>query len=72
MRKDIYERVQQYVKQEIKPNYAEIARQCNADYRTIKTAYEKSLFFQNGEREQKNKANGRVNWILSSKSSMIS
>ncbi|MGX7195584.1 IS21 family transposase [Enterococcus olivae] len=41
VRKDIYEGVQIYVKQGIKPNYAEIAWQYNSDYRTVKTAYEK-------------------------------
>lgn len=56
MRKDIYERVQQYVNQEIKPNYAEIARQYNADYRTIKTAYEKLLSSQKIESDQKNQS----------------
>lgn len=56
MRKDIYERVQQYVNQEIKPNYAEIARQYNADYRTIKTAYEKLLPSQKSESDQKNQS----------------
>ena len=41
VRKDIYEGVHLYVKQGIKPNYSEIARQYNSDYRTVKTAYEK-------------------------------
>ena len=56
MRKDIYERVPQYVKQEIKPNYAEIARQYNADYRTIKTAYEKLLSSKKIESDHKNQS----------------
>lgn len=41
VRKDIYEGVHLYVKQGIKPNYAEIARQYNSDYRTVKSAYKK-------------------------------
>jgi len=48
MRKDIYEGVQVYVNQEIRPNYAEIGRQYSADYRTVKSAYEKGLSVQNG------------------------
>jgi hypothetical protein len=43
MRKDIYEGVQIYVNQNIKPNYAELARQFGSDYRTVKNAYEKSF-----------------------------
>ena len=42
MRKDIYEGVQVYVNQNIKPNYAALARQYKADYRTVKHAYEKA------------------------------
>lgn len=40
MRKDVYEGVQLYVNQNIKPNYAELGRQYEADYRTVKSAYE--------------------------------
>ena len=43
MRKDIYEGVQVYVNQNIKPNYAALARQYKADYRTVKHAYEKAV-----------------------------
>lgn len=43
MRKDVYEGVQLYVNQKIKPNYAELARQYHSDYRTVKTAYEQGI-----------------------------
>lgn len=40
MRKDIYERIQKLKQEEIKPNYAQLAKQYNCDYRTIKKYYE--------------------------------
>lgn len=40
MRKDIYERMQTLYKEGVKPNYAEVARRYNCDYRTVKRYYE--------------------------------
>ena len=40
MRKDIYERIQIIKKHNIKPNFSEMARIYNCDYRTIKKYYE--------------------------------
>lgn len=40
MRRDLREGVMIYVTENIKPNFAEIARQYNVDYRTVKKAYE--------------------------------
>lgn len=40
MRKDIYERIQMMKKEDIKPNYAAVARQYGCDYRTAKKYYE--------------------------------
>lgn len=40
MRKDIYERIQIMKKDDIKPNFSEMARIYNCDYRTIKKYYE--------------------------------
>ncbi|TLQ20728.1 transposase, partial [Lentilactobacillus parafarraginis] len=40
MRRDLREGVTIYVTENIKPNFAEIARQYNVDYRTVKKAYE--------------------------------
>lgn len=40
MRKDIYERMKLMFKEEMQPNYAEIARRYNCDYRTVKRYYE--------------------------------
>lgn len=40
MRKDIYERMKLMFKEETQPNYAEIARRYNCDYRTVKRYYE--------------------------------
>ena len=40
MRKDIYERIQIMKKDNIKPNFSEMARIYNCDYRTIKKYYE--------------------------------
>lgn len=40
MRKDIYERMKILKQDNIKPNYAEIARKYDCDYRTIKKYYE--------------------------------
>ena len=37
MRKDIYERIQIMKKNDIKPNFSEMARIYNCDYRTIKS-----------------------------------
>lgn len=40
MRKDIYERMKLMKQEGIKPNYAEIARKYDCDYRTVKKYYE--------------------------------
>ena len=40
MKKDILEGVMIYVINEIKPNYAALAKQYDCDYRTVKRAYE--------------------------------
>ncbi|WP_051006541.1 helix-turn-helix domain-containing protein [Liquorilactobacillus vini] len=42
MRRDLREGVTIYVTENIKPNFAEIARQYNVDYRTVKKAYEET------------------------------
>jgi len=42
MRKDIREGVMIYVINEIKPNYAALAKQHDCDYRTVKSAYEEA------------------------------
>lgn len=42
MRKDIREGVMIYVINEIKPNYAALAKQYDCDYRTVKQAYEEA------------------------------
>jgi len=42
MRKDIREGVMIYVINEIKPNYAALAKQYDCDYRTVKSAYEEA------------------------------
>lgn len=46
MRKDVYERMQYFVLEKIKPNYSAITRQYGVDPRTVKTAY---LRAQSGE-----------------------
>ena len=54
MRRDIYEGVQLYVNQKIKPNYAELTRQYRSDYRTVKSAYEQGIKNKkNGEQKRK-------------------
>lgn len=40
MRKDIYERMKMMKQEGIKPNYSEIARRWNCDYRTVKRYFE--------------------------------
>ena len=42
MRKDIYERMKIMKKEDIKPNFAELARRYDCDYRTVKKAYEQT------------------------------
>ena len=42
MRKDIREGVMIYVINEIKPNYAALAKPYGCDYRTVKTAYQEA------------------------------
>lgn len=42
VRRDLREGVTIYVTENIKPNFAEIARQYNVDYRTVKKAYEET------------------------------
>ena len=41
MRKDIFERMRFFVKEDIKPNFSQIARQYGVDRRTAKTLYDK-------------------------------
>ena len=43
MRKDIFERMKIMKKEEVKPNYAEIARRWNCDYRTVKKYFEQDV-----------------------------
>ena len=43
MRNDVYERMKHFVIEEIKPNYAAIARQYGVDPRTVKAAYLRAL-----------------------------
>lgn len=43
MRKDIYERMQMMKQDGTKPNYAEIARRWNCDYRTVKRYFEEDV-----------------------------
>ena len=42
MRKDIFERMRFFVKEDIKPNFSQIARQYGVDRRTAKTLYDKA------------------------------
>ena len=42
MRKDIFERMRFFVKEDIKPNFSQIARQYGVDRRTAKTLYDKT------------------------------
>lgn len=43
MRKDIYERMKMMKQEGVKPNYAEIARRWNCDYRTVKRYFEQDV-----------------------------
>ena len=43
MRKDIYERMKIMKVGEAKPNYAEVARRWNCDYRTVKRYFEQDV-----------------------------
>ncbi len=43
MRKDIYERMKIMKTEGVKPNYAEIARRWNCDYRTVKRYFEQNI-----------------------------
>lgn len=43
MRKDIYERMKIMKQEGVKPNYAEIARRWNCDYRTVKRYFEQDV-----------------------------
>ena len=43
MRKDIYERMKIMKQESVKPNYAEIARRWNCDYRTVKRYFEQDV-----------------------------
>lgn len=58
MRKDIREGMMIYVINEMKPNYAALAKQYECDYRTVKTAYEEAK-----EKREKwsNERNNQVN-----------
>lgn len=49
MRLDVYGKVSIIVKDEIKPNFAAIAREMGCDYRTAKRHYEQSLLTQSGK-----------------------
>ena len=40
LRKDIYEEVLPFIMTHTKPNYADLAKQYNCDYRTVKRYYE--------------------------------
>ena len=42
MRHDIRQGVKQYMNDDIKPNYAALARQYNVDYQTAKRAFEEA------------------------------
>lgn len=42
MREDIREGVRRYVIDDIRSNFAALARQYNCDYRTVQTAYEEA------------------------------
>ena len=44
MRKDIYERMKIMKQDDIKPNYAALAKQLGCDYRTVKRYYERDLY----------------------------
>ena len=60
MRKDIREGVMIYVINEIKPNYAALAKQYDCDYRTVKNAYEEAK----GETSTPTRArNVQASWI---------
>lgn len=43
MRKDILERMKILKQDDIKPNYAELAKQLGCDYRTVKRYYENDI-----------------------------
>lgn len=43
MRKDIYERTRIMKPEGVKPNYSEIARRWNCDYRTVKRYFEQDV-----------------------------
>lgn len=43
MRKDIYEVVKKMKEENVKPNYAELARRWNCDYRTVKRYFEQDV-----------------------------
>ena len=43
MRKDIYERMKIMKQDDIKPNYAALAKQLGCDYRTVKKYHERDL-----------------------------
>ena len=43
MRKDIYERMKIMKQEGVKPNYSEIARRWNCDYRTVKRYFEQDV-----------------------------
>ncbi|WP_271398842.1 hypothetical protein [Salinicoccus roseus] len=60
MRADIREGVRRYVNDDIKPNFAALARQYNCDYRTVKAAYEAARHPQ-PERRRKRKSVFRIN-----------
>ncbi|WP_270744826.1 hypothetical protein [Lactococcus petauri] len=61
MRKDITEGVRKYIMDEIKPNFVAIARQFNADYRTVKAAYERELKKENGlDKVSRNKRKSKL------------
>ncbi|EGP5037728.1 IS21 family transposase [Enterococcus faecium] len=53
MRKDIREGVMIYVINEIKPNYAALAKQYDCDYRTVKHAYEEAQVKESKPPERK-------------------
>lgn len=55
MRKDIFERVKLMKKEEIKPNYANVARTYGCDYRTVKKYYESNSDIQTERKKRGSK-----------------
>lgn len=58
MRKDIYERVKKLKQDEIKPNYAQLAKQYNCDYRTVKKYFEQKNEVEKKQIQKPSKLDG--------------